>query len=72
MVSLSPSVTLVVDFDGRNNLDEEDQLVRCYNGRALGYVKDSIFQASNADKYVVDLLSLSTLVSARGSSPCPV
>jgi hypothetical protein len=27
VVSLTPSVTLVADFNGRNNLDEEDKMV---------------------------------------------
>jgi len=43
VVSLTPSVTLVVDFGGRNNLDEEDQMVSLYRGCAHVCLKDSIF-----------------------------
>ena len=72
MVSLRPSVTLVVDFDGRNNLDEEVQLLSFYRGRAHVCLKDYIFQPSNAERYAVELLSLLDSVNERGSFPCPV
>ncbi len=59
VASLTPSVTLVVDFDGRNNLDEEVQLASFYRGRAHVCLKDSIFQSSNVEKHAVELPSLS-------------
>ena len=48
VVSLTPSVALVVDLNWRDNLDEEEKLVNLYKGRAHVYLKESIFQPSNA------------------------
>ncbi len=48
------SVTLVVDFDGQNNLDKEDQLVIFYRGRAHVGSKDSVFHLSNVEGRAVE------------------
>ena len=48
MVLLTPSVTLVVNFDSSNNGDEDEQRVSVYRGSAHVCVKDSIFQPSSA------------------------
>ncbi len=43
VVSLTPSVTLIVDFDGRSDMDEEKRMIGFYRGFAYVSVKDSIF-----------------------------
>ena len=58
VVSLTPSVTLVVDFDGDENIGEEERLVSLYRGNAHVCLKDSIFQPSNAERHDVELISL--------------
>ena len=72
MVSLTPSVTLVVDFDGRNDMDEEKKMISFYRGSAHVSLKDSIFQPSNAERHAVELISLLQAVSGGGSVPSPV
>jgi len=54
VASLMSSVTLVVDFDGQNNLDKEDQLVIFYRGRAHVGSKDSVFHLSNVEGRAVE------------------
>lgn len=56
VVSLTPSVTLFVDFDGTNGTDPRGSSF--YKGRAHVCLKDSIFQPSNAERHAVELLSL--------------
>ncbi len=72
MVSLTPSVTLVVDFDGRNDMDEEKKMVSFYRGSAHVCIKDSIFQPSNAERHAVELTSLLESVSGGRFTSCPV
>jgi hypothetical protein len=67
MVSLTPSVTLVVNFDGRNDIDDEKSS-SFYRGSAHVCLKDSIFQPSNAERHAVELISLLDTMS----TPCPV
>jgi hypothetical protein len=58
VVSLTPSVTLVVDFDGDENIGEEEILVSFYRGNAHVCLKDSIYQPSNVERHDVELISL--------------
>jgi len=58
VVSLIQSVTLVVNFDGSTNNDEDENRVSFYRGSVHVCVKDSIFQSSNAKRHVVELISL--------------
>ncbi len=71
-MSLTPSVTLVVDFDGRNDIDEEKKMVSFYRGSAHVSLKDSIFQPSNAERHAVELINLLESVAAENSAPSPV
>jgi hypothetical protein len=67
VVSLTPSVTLVVNFDGRNDIVDE-KLSSFYRGSAHVCLKDSIFQPSNAKRHVVELISLLDTME----TPCSV
>jgi len=58
VVSLTPRVSLVVDFDGGENIGEEERLASFYRGNAHVCLKDSIFQSSNVERHVVELISL--------------
>jgi hypothetical protein len=58
VVSLTPSVTLLVDFDGSQ--EEEDGLKGFYGGQAHVCLKDSIFQPSNAERHAVEFGQLLT------------
>ena len=58
MVSITPSVILVVDFDGNENIDEGERLASFYRGNAHVCLEDSIFQPSNAERHDVELISL--------------
>ena len=50
VVSLTPSVTLLVDFDGIDTSASS-----FYRGQAYVSLKDSIFQPSTAERHVVEL-----------------
>jgi len=50
VIALTPSVTLVVDFDGDENIAEEKRILSFYRGNAHVCLKDSIFQLSNAER----------------------
>ena len=67
IVSLTPSVTLLVDFDG---LDDEETMKSFYRGTTHVCLKDSIFQPSNAERHVVELMDL--LDGVGGSQHAPV
>jgi len=67
VVSLTPNVTMVVNFDGRNDIIDE-KLSNFYRGSAHFCLKDSIFHPSNAERHVVELMSLLDTMS----TPFPV
>ena len=52
VVSLTPSVTLVVDFDGTESRDLG--LTSFYKGQAHVCLKDAIFQPSHAERHAVE------------------
>ena len=56
MVSLTPSVTLLVDFDG--DINEQDTELSFYRGTAHVCLKDSIFQPSHTERHAVELVQL--------------
>ncbi len=67
MVLLTPSVTVVVNFDGRNDIVDEE-LSNFYRGFAHVCLKDSVFQLSNVERHVFELMPLLDAIS----TPCPV
>ena len=56
IVSLTPSVTLFVDFDGTDDTDPRGGSF--YRGTAHVCLKDAIFQPSTAERHAVELISL--------------
>ena len=56
VVSLTPSVTLCVEFDGTDDTDPRGKSF--YKGTAHVCLKDSIFQPSHAERHAVELRSL--------------
>lgn len=53
VVSLTPSVTLCVEFDGTDDTDPRGKSF--YKGTAHVCLKDSIFQPSHAERHEVEL-----------------
>jgi len=67
VVALTPSVIMVINFDGRNVIVDE-KLSNFYRGFAHVCLKNSIFQPSNAKKHAVEQMSLLDTMD----TPCPV
>jgi len=72
VVSLTPRVTLFVDFDRRNDMDGEKKMTSFYRRSTHVSLKDSIFRAYNAERHAVELISYLDAVLAGCCAPSPV